>query len=74
MEKENMRIKIETLYFDEIGIKADIYTFNDYRPEFYYVIYNGNLQIRSNCFPAKNVCINYLKSAINTFWNYPKSN
>lgn len=65
-----MRDKLfETKEFTDIGVRADIYYFFDYRHQFYYVLKNGDISVRSHCYPTKNICLEQLSNAIKTLWN-----
>lgn len=64
-----MKKKIDTIKYPNIGVKVDIFYFQDYRHQFFYILHNGDVSVRSHCYPTKNICLEQLKQAINTLWN-----
>jgi hypothetical protein len=61
--------RVDVKHFKDIGVRADIFYFHDYRHQFYYILHNGDVSVRSHCYPTKNICLDQLTNAIKTLWN-----
>jgi hypothetical protein len=60
--------KVDVKNFRALGIKAEIFYFYDYRHQFYYVLHNGDISVKSHCYPTKNICVEQLNQAVRTLW------